>query len=335
MSVHYIKSLLPDWVTLVTESGGFELSSAFKFQLEWEQKLSEMWYSLTDEERELITPIGSPYTEEKVITFLDVLKHTKANRTLLTSFSNLLPDVTEEKVFPVSAIPKSKLLNPLNTGTHPVLFSLLKEIKANEWSQKTPVHIAHSVQSFAIGKYQVTQALWEHVMGNNPSYFKGNDRPVEQVSWFDCIQFCNQLSRLEGLEKAYSNQGPEITCDFEATGYRLPTEAEWEYAAKAGESYEYAGSNQAEDVAWTKENKTQVVGQKKPNGFGLHDMSGNVAEWCWDQCTEASVTPNRIYRGGGWMLTCEYSKISVRNYCKPSTKCYDQGLRICRTLSRC
>jgi formylglycine-generating enzyme required for sulfatase activity len=114
------------------------------------------------------------------------------------------------------------------------------------------------------------------------------------------------------LEKAYTINGEEVECNFDSNGYRLPTEWEWEFAAKANQDFKYSGSDNVDEVAWTRENsnkQTHPVGQKKPNGFGLYDMSGNVFEWCWDCYTEGS---SRVYRGGSWERGAWYACVSCR-----------------------
>jgi formylglycine-generating enzyme required for sulfatase activity len=181
-------------------------------------------------------------------------------------------------------------------------------------------HEVTLTRDFLMMKYAVTQVLWESVMGENPSQFRGASRPVETVSWFDCIDFANKLSEMEGLEKVYERNGSEVKMNLDANGYRLPTEAEWEYAARGGEYFKYAGSNNADEVAWYGEDwntgSTHGVGQKKANGFGLYDMSGNVWEWVWDWYGEyprASQTdplgsPSgslRVLRGGFLVLLPE------------------------------
>ena len=170
-------------------------------------------------------------------------------------------------------------------------------------------------------KTEVTQELYESVMGENPSYFKGDDLPVEQVSWYDAIYFCNKLSLSKNLEPVYSVNGKtdvttwnytphqssstiggEITQNTNASGYRLPTLEEWYYAAEGGGDYIYAGSDELDEVGWyygNSDNKTHPVAQKKPNGYGLYDMSGNVWEWVWDS-NDAIDYYYRYYRGGSY-----------------------------------
>ncbi len=151
-------------------------------------------------------------------------------------------------------------------------------------SDEKPTHQV-TLSSFYIGKYEVTQKQWQEVMGNNPSYFKGDDLPVEQVSWYDCVDFCNKLSQKEDLTPCYSGSGAKITCNWNANGYRLPTEAEWEYAAKGGnksKGLRFSGSKKLRSVAWYYGNssKTNQVGQKQANELGIYDMtamSGNGA----------------------------------------------------------
>ncbi|HNN95092.1 MAG TPA: formylglycine-generating enzyme family protein [Pseudomonadota bacterium] len=171
------------------------------------------------------------------------------------------------------------------------------------------------VSGFAMGKYPVTQGQYTEVMDQNPSHFQepaedGESRagrPVEQVSWFDAVRFCNRLSEREGCTLCYRIQEPAegtgaeplVEWDQAADGYRLPTEAEWEYACRAGTETAYSfGDDAAQlgDYAWFAENsagRTHAVGEKKPNGWGLHDLHGNVWEWCWDWYQSYKVTSDK------------------------------------------
>ena len=185
-------------------------------------------------------------------------------------------------------------------------------------------------------------------MGNNPSNFKGNNLPVEQVSWFDAIEYCNKLSLKEGLTPCYRGSEDAITCDWNANGYRLPTEAEWEFAAKGGTkdylTYVNAGSNNADAVAWFEVNsgkKTHPVGTKAPNSLGIHDMSGNVWEWCWDWYGNysnaaqtdplgASSGSNRVDRGGSWFASAQVVRSAVRDGVTPTYRDSHLGFRIVR-----
>lgn len=125
------------------------------------------------------------------------------------------------------------------------------------------------VSSFYIARYQITQKLWKEVMGNNPSKFKGDNLPVEQVRWYDAVEYCNKLSRKDGLNPVYTGSGDSTKCNFNANGYRLPTEAEWEFAARGGNSsrgYKYSGSNNIGEIAWYKDNskgKIHPIGEKQ------------------------------------------------------------------------
>jgi len=205
-----------------------------------------------------------------------------------------------------------------------------------------------TVKSFNIGKYEVTQKEWFEVMGSNPSSYKGDNLPVEQVSWLDVIEYCNRRSVKEGLTPMYSGYGNSISCNWSANGYRLPTEAEWEYAAKGGNKdpmvYEYSGSNSVDTVAWYGSNsgsRTQPVGTKAANSLGIHDMSGNVWEWCWDwygtypsgaqsDPTGASSGSDRMRRGGSSFSSAAGTRSANRSYDTPTNRDYGLGFRLVR-----
>ncbi len=184
-----------------------------------------------------------------------------------------------------------------------------------------------TLSSYYIGESEVTQALWTAVMGNNPSYFKGDNLPVEQVSWEDCQTF---IGRLNGLT---------------SKRFRLPTEAEWEYAARGGKRSnhtQYSGGSMIDDVAWYDGNsgsKTHSVKTKKPNELGLYDMSGNVMEWCQDwygsYSSNAQTNPTgpdsgsyRVLRGGGWGSVERGCRSSFRAYASPGYLYYSLGFRL-------
>jgi formylglycine-generating enzyme required for sulfatase activity len=187
-------------------------------------------------------------------------------------------------------------------------------------------------------------------MGRNPSYRKGNFCPVNFVDWYDAVKYCNRRSQKEGLTPCYSGTGDSIVCNFEANGYRLPTEAEWEYAARGGalsRHYTFSGSNDPEEVAWYLNNIVifyQPTAQKKSNELGIYDMSGNVWEWCWDwydfDYYQNSPTKNptgpqsgirRAVRGGGFTNPEHYLRNSARFRFEPIRMGLNVGFRVVRT----
>jgi formylglycine-generating enzyme required for sulfatase activity len=209
------------------------------------------------------------------------------------------------------------------------------------------------VGPFYMGKYEVTQAEYEAVIGSNPSYFKGANLPVEQVSWFDAVVYCNARSSKEGLAPAYTIQEEEIIWNHNADGYRLPTEAEWEYACRAGTGSAYHFGDNISPIQVNYDGtypynkgpvgiyrqKTTEVGTFPPNPWGLYDMHGNVYEWCWDQYKpysesglNGSMLADAVLRGGSWFSEARFLRSANRVRAAHDARSYYIGFRVVRSI---
>ncbi len=206
---------------------------------------------------------------------------------------------------------------------------------------------------FLLGETEVTQQLYQAVMGENPSKSSPSYlAPVEMVSWYDAILFCNKLSKLQGFNECYvltdistidkngvdqkRIMSAKVTCDFDKNGYRLPKEKEWEYAAKAGTQNKYVGTDskkQLSEYAWFGENwdrgSTYPVKKRKPNEWGFYDMSGNVKEWCWDRPYDSN---HRVLRGGSYRNYSHFCKSTYRDSFDNYYASVAIGFRVCRSL---
>ena len=226
------------------------------------------------------------------------------------------------------------------------------------WADVDKFMIAVPGKDYSILATEVTQGLYESVMGENPSFFIGEKNlPVENVNWYDAVVFCNKLSEKEGLEPVYSVDSEtdvekwgysphtaaelksEIKWNKDTNGYRLPTVVEWQYAARGGQNCTYSGSNNLDEVGWydkyDNEVNTHSVAQKKPNGYGLYDMSGNVWEWCgdldgyiWSPRNDSSV---RSYCGGSCFNNADACEIGLRSLAGAYRKYFHVGFRVVRT----
>lgn len=225
--------------------------------------------------------------------------------------------------------------NMIRIGGGTFIMGGTSEQGSDAMSDEMPTHSV-TINSFCIGETEVTQMLWEIVMKSNPSFNNALNKPVEKVSWRDCKIF------IDSLNVRLADQLPE------GRKFRLPTEAEWEFAARGGSKtngYKYAGSDDVNEVAWYYDNSsrtTHFVKSKKPNELGLYDMSGNVCEWCEDIYSEYNskqqinltgpetedITASRVYRGGGWSRRADESRISARSSDTPNSKYRILGFRL-------
>ncbi len=243
----------------------------------------------------------------------------------IIDFTTTKPDVTTNDNILKFTV-KGISFNMIRVGGGTFMMGATEEQGSDADSDEKPIHQV-TLSSYYIGQTEVTQALWTAVMGSNPSRFKGNHNPVELVSWDDCQDFVRKLNELTGKI------------------FRLPTEAEWEYACRGGNKsrgYKYSGSNTIGDVAWYTSNslsETHPVATKSPNELGIYDMSGNVWEWCQDRYgsynSNAQTNPTgtssgsyRVNRGGSWSYNAKFCRSSYRRDYSPGYRDDNLGLRL-------
>jgi formylglycine-generating enzyme required for sulfatase activity len=294
---------------------------------------------------------------EKALNYFKILK----KKTFISSLENKITQCNEKLASQTSASALVPRKNPLAdfalipAGTFLMGSPLFEPHRDGDEVQHTVM-----VSSFYMGKSAVTQKEWSGVMGTNPSHFEGDNLPVENVSWYDVIQYCNKRSIKEGLSPAYridkTRNDPNnksvfldsvkwvVTWDRGANGYRLPTETEWEYACRAGTSTPYHSGNSVEDAGWyvrTSKGGTRPVRQKQANLWGLYDMHGNVWEWCWDWYgaypSNLQADPigaisgaSRVLRGGSWRSRWRDLRSANRDNGAPSNRFNFLGFRLVR-----
>ncbi len=191
------------------------------------------------------------------------------------------------------------------------------------------------IKSFFLAKYPVTKSLYEMITQKVLSNVELNSIPMVDVSWYDAISFCNLLSKECGLKECYTfdHNGSNVFCDWNAIGYRLPSDAEWQYACKAGTiGYRYG---EVMDIAWyiqNSEGRVHEVGKKEPNQWGLYDMLGNAWEWCWDLYDEKTYGPYRIFRGGSCSESARGCGATCRRRGHPSFRIDDLGFRLAKSI---
>ncbi|SIQ63870.1 Formylglycine-generating enzyme, required for sulfatase activity, contains SUMF1/FGE domain [Bacillus cereus] len=191
------------------------------------------------------------------------------------------------------------------------------------------------VKPFLLAKHVVTMELYDAITNHTPNLFKDKNKPVVNISWNDAIIFCNLLSKKAGLKEYYSisDDGLIVSCNLDSNGYRLPYEAEWQYACKARTTGYIYG--ELKEIAWYNENsdgRIHDVGKKEPNAWGLYDMLGNVWEWCYDLYDEQVYGSYRIFRGGSWAEEARGCGATCRRRSHPTFHIDDLGFRLARSI---
>ena len=344
-----------------------KLEHTHKFAEEWSKDATYHWHAATCEHPTEVSG-KAEHTFGEYVSNNDATTEKDGTKTRECSVCGYKDTVTDEG---------SKIIVPAG-------FRFVKgaTITGTEsWTPSSVVFVSGrklTIPDLIVSDHEVTRGEYKAVMGSDPSTASANDKdgnelegdavlnnPVNYVSWYDALVYCNKLSMLENLTPCYSIDGstdPDdwgevptssnstwnaATCNYEAEGYRLPTEAEWEWLARGGENYVYAGSDNVDDVAWytsnTNDTGTREVKTKAPNGYGLYDMSGNVYEWCWDwygSISDSSAADGatsgsyRVNRGGSWYSYGSYCKVALRDYYYPYSRYNSCGLRVVRPSSK-
>ena len=349
-----------DWkkgLPMLAKSSDETLKSAVKLELEAAEaeqmsKAADAWWTVADNEKapaeKIVMKAHASDLYWKAIANLSGIARATAEKRIAQSTAEakasgiklrsrqggeyLIVDLSSRKLrLTYSINPPSDLLT---TDTYKTNKLVMRRVPAGEFmmGDTNNSHKVELTKDFYIGVFEVTQEQWEKVMKANPSNFKdvGKDAPVEMVSWEDCQNFMRELN-----DKKSS-----------ASAFRLPTEAEWEYACRGGKTskgFKFSGSDTLDEVAWFKNNsgdKTHPVGKKKPNELGLYDMSGNVGEWCsdWfgdyprepvkDPVGARSAGTNHTLRGGSWHVDAEYCSLALRNFRAPTIQYFSIGFRL-------
>ena len=271
---------------------------------------------------------------------------TKKYITLFISISFLMFGCASKQIIEVDT-PAEKIETPeVTVAVEQILNMVL--IESGVFQNSSPVNIA----SFYLGAYLVTQSEYEEVMGTNPSFFKGEKLPVENLTWIEAVEFCNRLSIREGLTPVYIIEENTVTWNRNANGYRLPTDIEWEYACRAGTTTPFntgnsITTNQANfdgrfpynsNIRMEYRQRTTPVGLFAANSWGLYDMHGNVWEWCWDgpngsqsdNSTMQLHNSTRVIRGGAWSSSGRSLHSSFRSGFQPNWKNNYVGFRVAK-----
>lgn len=254
----------------------------------------------------------------------------------------------------LAVVVNSDTSNKLNITVSNYPIPEMVELKSDSFSMgnslallsEKPVHKVILTKNYLISKTEITQRLWKAITGKNPSIFKGGDLPVNNVNWNEAIDFCNKLSLAEGLKPYYKISGDTVRIDTTSKGYRLPTEAEWEYACKYKSNRDFSGSGNINEMGWYALNSAYAphsVGSKQANELGLFDMHGNVWEWCWDFYSENyyQSTPTKdpagpangtqhVLRGGSFIDGASFCRSTGRSF--PYTTFENCGLRIAKNI---
>ena len=244
---------------------------------------------------------------------------------------------------------KKRKITQLNDYLHALMIQVHPEVfpmgidNGDPW--EGPSHFVELTSGYSMSSILVSQRLYKLVMEENPSHHIGKERPVDSVSWYDAIHFCNRLSQELGYERCYEQTDEEIVWHKDRNGFRLPTEAEWLYAARGGLETLYAGGDDLSLVSgWSKENTQAPLPQSgTPNSFGLYDMSGMCFSWCFDRFAtftmDRKIDPigpssgmNRVCRGGAWNRNAWYSRLAFRSGMNPLHSYDNVGIRLVRNL---